>query len=634
MRQSLENTSKIWICWDVPEHPPEAGVKVLSFLWPKDEEDFIQANPQCEIIRGRIFCRNFKERARQIYIQITAQIGVVKNLSGKTFREALKNKYGESVWWFHKVSEKDCETQPVFDQIIQVLAIAELASQDEASRLSLFGCPGAIELVLKEKFFIEESCLQVKASGPSCLIVLLKRAKFALAMILETLYLKQLLKPPQKIGNVVLSGLWEVSVSKDKNGQVSDRYYKSLPDELMKRSLSPFWLVWFEQAAGVLKSRRTIADSVGTLQGDARFCIAQIFLTPWDIIHMFCNFKYGQVFAGYEKLKEFHRVFKVDGLDFYPLFKKYLREGFLDWTIPREELISLAHRRFAERYSPRCVLSFLDLFIFARAVYSGIKGGCQSSMLLDMQHASCSREKIFYMIDPKLEKAGIPDHDPMPQPDIVFAMGELGQNIFMESGFTKEQVLATGSARYTNVKIQKSQLFPKEKKDWTVLIVSGMDVDAEMHMVDCVHAAFQDQPDVKILLRFHPLADIRKHPRFSQYVQRIECTKGTSLDEDISKADFILFSYSTVGEESLLKGKAVLRWVSEKYDASVFRDIGLVKEFSSIEQLKHIWQEVRQAPDNFLPTLAQQTTVAQQCFFLSQVSAAEQMADKIKEIIL
>jgi hypothetical protein len=196
-------------------------------------------------------------------------------------------------------------------------------------------------------------------------------------------------------------------------------------------------------------------------------------------------------------------------------------------------------------------------------------------------------------------------------------MGKLGQEILIEDGFSADKVMLTGSARYDNaMTIDPCSARPERPSNgkYRILITTSVSIAEEVQMVDVVHCAFKDYKDVDICLRPHPFGRIQDMPEFQKYSSRVALSQESTLEEDLAWADIVVFSYSTVGEEAFIRGIPAWHWVSYGYDASVFRDIGIVPFFSSVISLRELYEKYRQEPGKFMPSSADRKAVKEFCF--------------------
>ena len=625
MEENKKEQKVLWACWEKPEVLPAGGAVVLSFLKPSVEAE-LKKQGLSRLICARERVAQVKQKALEIYVDIIAKIGTV-SVNGATLRQVLCNEDGVSSWWFHKVACKDCESEPTFNQIIQILTITRIAQENQCTRLAVCGGRHEVVKVLRSLFPVDA----VRCKGRRVLFFyifsLLRRVKFAAKFLFELVLLKRYVRLPKNDVDVLFSGFWDWSVNKNLlSGKLEDRYYQAVPEKLQERGLRVGWAAWFYNNFEANKPRRSVFDVIDPLRKQQQIVIAQCLLDWREVWRSVTRFQPFFIFTRYARTKVFRDVFKKDGLDFYPLLKMWLYAGFLDGAIPYHELVSLAHKKVAQEYQPKIVVSFLNFFPYARALYAGIKKGHAPCVVYDIQHASYAWEDTIGLLDAQYEFDGIPDGCAIPHADYMFAMGEFGRDIFMKSGFSQDQILLTGSSRYDGASAVDVTISRDRKLKKNILIAASLNKELELEMVDAVYKAFAGFPDVSVHLRSHPFSEIRSCPEFQRYADRIQCTSGTTLQEDLSRADIVIFSYSTVAEEAFIQGVPVWQWISAGYNASVFRDIKVAPEFFSVEGLAQLYQQFLKNPDKFMPTAEQRQLVKRKCFYADAALPSDNIA--------
>ena len=322
-----------------------------------------------------------------------------------------------------------------------------------------------------------------------------------------------------------------------------------------------------------------------------------------------------------------------EGVNYFELLKKQMSYSFLSWTIPHWELVFISSSNAFRKYNPKLSVSFLELFTYSRAFYAGGKQGNPGAIHCAIQHASYSREKTMAVLDPEIEYWGHPDNCPIPKPDYLFAMGEIGKEIFMESGFPEERVFLAGSSRYEHITNHTIIRDGNGSRTKNLLLVTSIDRDSEMEMIEAVYEATKCFPQLSVSLRSHPFAKVEEKPDFKRYEDRI-LVKDRALEDDINEADLIIFSYSTVAEEALLRGVPVWRWMSASYDASIFRELKIVPSFCTISDLRESLKRFITNPNLFIPDEKTKSLVLKKCFFLADGGASERIADVIGSKLL
>ncbi|MBU0469566.1 MAG: hypothetical protein KJ736_10985 [Candidatus Omnitrophica bacterium] len=623
---SDSNKKFLWICYDSSCGDPGKGENVLSFMSP-GEENRVKNQWAAEIISAREKAYDVKDAAVGLYLAIIGNIGVVRSEVGKTLRESLKNSFGVSRWWFHKISQKYCEGDPSFDYIIQILLIDKLIDKFGYDHIKIIGSSNEVVKVLSSKYHVVDyKTKEAKTLLVSSIKALFRRVKLFFRNIHEVSFLKgkYVFKGSAKI---LLSNFWDWSVKYNgATGKFYDKYYKNLPHKLEEHKASFCWLLWFDSRYQEGLKKRPLKEAYEPLKRSSNFILLQSFLGICDVLACFLDFSVYFIFRKWNKRLAFRKVFNLNGFDFYAVFEILFVEGFLDGSIPNYELICLSHKRVAEKLKPNKVLSFLEFFPFSRAVNAGIKSGNKETVLYDMQHASYSREKVFGMCEANLEVRNNEDGCAIPKPDYYFAMGELGKEIFIQNGYKEEAVLLTGSARYDDLACEQIEEIKPISKIKNILIAASLHIEKEINMIEAVFEAFKDVPDINITVRPHPFADISKHEKFNSFKNKINVSKEISLEEDLELADVVIFSYSTVGEEAFVRGKIVWHWVSYEYDASVFRDIGIVAKFHDINSLLNLYEKCVEYPKVNTPTVEDRKFVNRKCFYSGDSLPSENIA--------
>ena len=270
----------------------------------------------------------------------------------------------------------------------------------------------------------------------------------------------------------------------------------------------------------------------------------------------------------------------------------------------------------------------------SRAFYHGGRFGNSKVIHCTMQHASYSRGKMFLVVDPEREYCGKPDGYPIPTPDYIFAMGELGRKIFLENGFPPDRIFLTGSSRYDNIKELTEKRDEKiVNRSLKILLVPTLNNPSlEFEMIQAVSLAATGLGKLKLYIRSHPFARIEDHPDFKPYRHLITSTCGT-LDEDLEMADLVIFTYSTVAEEALLRSIPVYQWLSTGFNGSVFSDIKGIPNFSTVRSLQESLIKFSEKPDSFKPTEEQKKSVARKCFYKTDGQASQRIAARIQTIL-
>ncbi len=620
------------VCWVRPTQLTSKVSRILSFLRPSEEDILARSIFEKNLISARVIAQEVNDDALKLYTELVAHIGAEKVYKGSSLRELLKTNNGDSRWWYHPVSFKDCEVDPTFSSIIQVLVIDKIASEDNFRKIVLLGADDTIASVLKSKYKIE--CIENK--NQSTVYRYLRAFGSRIKQFIEHVYhwhlIKQSTKETQVLPDLLLEGFWDWSVRPNKQQDgLNDRYFKSLPELLKQRGIKTAWLLWFSPRSEPGLRHRHAKDVLKKAGPYNNLIFLQKYINLTDIVKAFIDYrpaiKYFLIVRTH-----FKDLFSQNGFNLFPLFRDQLLYHFLSSSIPHHVLVEKACRNAFMKFKPKMALTFLEMFPYSRAFYAGARQGYPAAKLATIQHASYSRGKTFIRFDLEIEFNGKPDNCPIPKPDYVFVMGELGKEIFQECGFAPQDIFLTGSARYEQIRtdsITKSHTTPV--KIFNLLLVTTLDRDIEMDMVEAVYVAAKKLPQIKLCLRNHPLARIDEHPLFKPLRYHITIMNGT-LEEDLEAADLILFTYSTVAEEAFIRGIPVWQWCSTSYNGSAFRDVRVIPTFCSVSDLRESLKKFIQNPTSFLSEEITRRDVLNRCFYSGDGKSAERIASVLIEL--
>lgn len=618
--------TRLHVCWTFPSTQPPAEDAVLSFLPPADEERLARGFSGA-LLRARELSLPVRARARQLYLDLSAELAASRGASGRTLREEAASGPGASPWWWHPSSFKDCESDPAFGLIIAALTILEARRRLRATSLRLVGAPDELLAALRPLPGVETPAPR-SAWRPAWVWMrgLAARTASALRHLRERSAAAAVKAGQVPRGAVLFSGFWDWSVSATADGLLADRYTKALPSELEKLGLPVAWLCWFDPEGEPSLPRRDWRGVTSALDGRADAILLQPYLAVTEILAAHTDFRPLRAYLNRRAEPDFPALFLRDGLDLLPLFEERLLRGFLDGCLPRCALVALAAERAARELQPTATVSFLEHNPYARAFNDGVRRGEPRAVLTAFQHASLCREKTFYFLDPAREFRGEPDGRPAPSPDLVFAMGAQSREHLLSCGYPPERVLLTGNPRYDS--LRPGTQAPPPGSGVRLLIAAGLDTSVEIDMVEAAVAAADGLPEVAVVVRDHPFSRVSEHPRFAALAGRVSVSTAT-LQEDLARASVVLFTYSTVAEEAALQGKTVWQWRPLSYDASALAEVADIPRFASVPALRAALSAFHPAP----LAATERTRVTELLFHRLDGGAAARVAAALKAAI-
>lgn len=603
---------------------------VLSFLPPDAEYKFALDN-KVRLLYGRREMDAVREKARKAYIDLVARIAATP-CNGKTLRQALHMQDRTNPWWYHKVSEKDAESDDTFNMILHFFTILYIAEREHIEDISLYGSQIEIAQVLSTRYHIKRiKCISRWKNN------FIRGALSRLKYLCWALYCYSALRnKPVLTGkntDVVFHGLWDATFQMDEQGgEAKDNYFKSLPGHLSEKGMGCAWFLWLDPYSKPSSRRRPLYKILKPAIDNPSFVFVQKFLKLTDIISAIFDLRPLCRYLRYYRKNEFRGLFKQEGCDFWPLFGRKMFYYFSDASIPQYFLMESAYRRAFAYFKPKLTLTFMELFLSSRAFNQGARLGSPQTIKCDMQHASYGREKTFILMDQNREFLGQPDNVAIPRPDYFFAMGELFRDILVECGFPLEKIFVTGSARYDHIKIEEREFsINKDSGAVRVLLVPTLNIRLDFEMVQAAFLAAKGL-NIKLCLRSHPFVAMEEAPLYKRYADSI-ISSSNSLEQDLDSTDLVLFTYSTVAEEAFLRGIPILRWQTAGFNGSVFRDINIVPSVYSAEGLREAFKSFIAHPSSFRPNQEFKDFILQKCFYKADGRASLRIAEKIAEIL-
>ncbi|MCX5788580.1 MAG: hypothetical protein NTX64_08795 [Elusimicrobia bacterium] len=413
-------------------------------------------------------------------------------------------------------------------------------------------------------------------------------------------------------------------------GALFDRYFKALPDELSRLGVTSGWLLWLDPDFDPARSGRSASEVAKTLDPAPHAALLQSWLSFSDVWAATRDFSPFRVYLRARRSPALAAALSEEGIDYSAFFAARLLRGFLDTSLPHFQLVTLAAERALKAAGSKVAVSFFEHWSYGRAFAEGARRA--GAISAAMQHASVCWEKTFHRLEPEHEFHGKPDGCAAPKPSFLFAAGAAGKAVYEESGHRPENVFLTGSARYDHI-CEPAAALPPRRSPLTVLLALSLEGDIEIEMIEAACIAARGADGVRLECRNYPFTRIEERPRFRRLAKEIGVTGGT-LDEDLARADLILVSYSTVGEEALIAGKPVWQWLPAGYFGSGLAEAVEIPRFASPASLREALLRFAKDPALFQPTMELRRRALELLFFRGDGQAAARIAEKVKELSL
>ena len=621
--------SELWVCFEPPPADPPAHALVVSFMRPSVEAE-AEARWGAQCVSGRALVNEVRPRARAEYVRLIARLGATADANQRTLRQAVQGPDGYSRWWLLQLTEKDCvwDGDPTYITMLQLMAVQSISDRHGIDRTLLYGASRTFSAALGQSVRtggMLAGVLRATAAG------LLGR----MALVAEGLglwwVLRRLPRPRLARPDVLLQAYWDWSVRPDGSGGLRDRYFTDLPSQLSRRGVTVGWLASCETRLELWQRGRRQQDVLAASCAHPGVTLLERYWTPADIVRAAGRLRYPLRATRFVLGRQFQAACCAGSLDFYPLVRDQLLRAMWGSTFCRLELVATATARACRELRPKAVVTFMELFLRARAIYAGVAASSIHAAVWAAQHAGYSSDKTLGVVDPEIEMRGTPDGCAMPAPGGMFVMGDLSRRLWQATGLAPERVIQTGGLRYQSVQVRPRGPRPV-REGISVLLAGGMNETAEIDLCDAAVSAAAGLESVRLLWRDHPIYQFSRRQAFDAFRDRIAVTSRT-LDEDLEAADLVLFTHAGIAEEALLIGIPVWQWLWAGFNTSPFLDIRVIPSFSSVRALRQEVELFVADPSRYQPTPDIQRRVLHECFGSDPPGASARIADAIQALI-
>lgn len=617
MNISGNGYSELWVCFKPPRQDPPPHSLILGFMGPEAELEFEKGFGE-RFINGRLVAQTVREAARKAYLAVSVQLAATPSVFGKTLRQMLKGKDGISRWWYHLASRKECvDSNDPYTLIIQLYCVKLIAEEHRIKQIKLVGSRRSFASCLQNAFCISlhqrTDKLQFLTQLYRLLYGLLGRIYFIFYRLCVLIIIKWLPSHDGRKLDIMLQAFWDWSITPESDTELKDRYFVDLPRRLRNMGFSVGYLGIFSPKYQIWQRGRSLKKVASDSVKHPEVILLERYLSLYDVLRVGLNMSYFMTWLMFSFSAKFKVLFIQDGLDLYPLFKDALVCSFWGNSIPYHELVSIATERACESLQPKIIVTFLEFFLASRSIYVGAKQANSETIVFAAQHAAYCSDKTYGVLDRIVELKGHPDSCPMPVPDGIFAMGELSYDMWIKNGFSEDQVILSGGLRYEHVGAKEKYPGKRLSETLSILLIGGMNEYMDFDMCEAVYAATKEMDSVLLTFRNHPSYHITDMKDFRRFKPRIKVSRG-SVAEDLSNADLIIFTHSSLPEEALLLGIPVWQWLWSGFNTSVFLDLQVIPTFTSVLELRAAIRHFAACPDDYRPTEEVKQLILRKCF--------------------
>jgi surface carbohydrate biosynthesis protein (TIGR04326 family) len=521
---------------------PEGSRVVLCPL-TSDMELVAESRKKIESRGGEVVEVNFpgpyNETAfsvKEDYLKFIAQFPEREFKGGKNLKEYLKMPgHDFSLWWLSLIAEKNTLKTTTFHRFVQFLTIKRITEEFPVS--ALWVNIEDRELAKTIKAFTASAGLDYKdlrGHGGRPEIVGFV-SNLVRTVVYSSYYLVKLSMVKLKMGGrgsrlEGLGGARYVIVNYfpfADPGLLKENIFQDLYYQPFQRSLEkthPGKYAWLSIMANTEEHGLGGSISLGKRingWGETQYFLEE-WLGPGDLLKIFITYLYTSL-NFLKILPRLSREFTYPEGDtgLWQLYRQEWYSSFCGWTLV--EGLAFYHafcNAIDEMGDDAVVLYPAEMQAWEKAL--NIAARERGVRTVGVQHTTVPVLILAYFNHPKDMEEG--DYvSKLPRPDLLACVGDVARKLFIESGWSEEQVFSWGAIRFEQyVSAMDNKVAWEDREDLVVVALSYSRKESG-EVIRYIHEAFKDRPGYKVLIKGHPV-----HP-----VPPIVASLGISLDADV-----------------------------------------------------------------------------------------------------
>ena len=669
----------ITIIRDMPTEPDiqllstDMSWVVISFLSNSDDRALLEHCKEKnvsihKVIKVQQIVEKYSLTARTHYRDFISNWPIDTMIGGISFKEKFTYRHEISYWWLTDASVKQNESSLTFDYLCY-LELIDSEMNISYSKCVYIGHDSLLSLFIHrlcEKNDIHFTSVNLPKIRIHLSVIhgILSRVWFAFK-IFWTWVLFKLFNFRKPVISSNILGFYTIypSTSSIEDSVLGDRNYRQLPEIINNRSgYKTLFLVSFHPKN--LKHWKAALKSIITKQKSNRpnHVFMESFLNISDILLVLMNLVFVSKYLILHKFSsEFRSSFKYLGIDIYELIGLEQARSLLGNQLPDSIILARLTERTLNKYPMTHLLCFLEMYPSARAIYYGASKSKTSIKTVAYQHASINSMKLWYDYSEKEVQHSQDNANnfifSMPIPDMYFFQGNLGRSVIRGSGYPEDRCLVTGSPRYDTLaqihKTAESQAATMSRnsskdlksKPKQILVVPSLSLPDALELIEATLLAWKEGRSeydtnipIQITVKPHP-ATILSH-ELKRLTEKYECGCILESSDDLYalllKADVVITSYSTAGDEAIALEKPVICYSGTGVTMSSFLDIPAAPIVHDPEELDTALKKVISPADhplydpNFIvPYRDHRQSLVDEAFYRLDANASDRIISEL-----
>ena len=343
----------------------------------------------------------------------------------------------------------------------------------------------------------------------------------------------------QREGKYYVLRSWFYSSSINQDNEYRDSCFGMLPEYLVKKGKQLLVV------AGIIGDYKSIVSKIANIK--EYFIIPQeLFLRYMDPIRVIIDICRHKI-----KIKE---KIDFDGFDVSHIVRAEIDKNFMGGGILRSYLYYYWMKRMLNTVAVDTFTTTCENNPWERMCTMALRQYSPETKILGYQHNVVPQASANMFVS-DYEKGVIP------MPDRILTVGRATKRIMERYG------------RYDTGKIEEAcalgfeypfNIQPKPRSRSNRILVALEGVFGVYHLVNYVLKELKEAIDYKVKIRLHPAMPIGHIIHRLDYdiesLPHISLSKNTSLQQDLTEADMVIYWGSTVGLEALMMGKPIIHF--------------------------------------------------------------------------
>ena len=330
---------------------------------------------------------------------------------------------------------------------------------------------------------------------------------------------------------------WFYDKSINENNEYHDSFFGALPEYLTKKGEK------FVVIAGILGNYRSIVKKISKNK-DYLIIPQECFLNYLDPLKSIFNIHRNKI-----RIDENIKFMELDVTD---MVKAEISKDY-KYTSSADYLHSYYIKRMLNLFEIGTFVTTYENNPWEKVSFLTLKRYSPSTRIIGYQHSVLSRASVNMFMSKSEKKV-------VPIPDVVVTVGKVTKRILETYGnYDPDRVREGCALRFEYLFKKKPEI--KRKKNNNILLTPEGVFEESVNISNFVYDALKDEEE-NITIRAHPVLPFRKFQhRLNFDVEsnpKITVSGNTSVEDDLKKADVVVYRGSTLAIEALMMGIPVI----------------------------------------------------------------------------